>query len=730
MARLGQLLGPPDSTGPAVLDWHTGLDLATALPEYAVFTPWDSAPTLPYVGGSVDVVVLPSAGPARLAEARRVARHAVLMCSPAGLPELRLVWSGPTRRPGTPPIVNTGFPPWVRRVLVCAPRLPELDRQSGSRRMFDFVRLLTGGGVEVTFLAGTVEGQDRYAGLLRRMGVSVHTGAPHVIRSGRFDLVLIAFWHLAERLLPVLRANASGARVVVDSVDLEFVRRAGQAAVDPSGDDPGRRADDRRRELAAYAASDGVLVVSDDEARLLRAELPAPVPVSVVPDGEDITVGPLPFEQRRGVVFVANFWHPPNIDALDHLVHDILPTVDPAVLARHPLTVVGNGADRHTVEAIGRIPHSRLVGWVPSVLPYLHHARASVLPLRYGAGTKRKLIQALLAGTATVSTSVGTHGLPVRDRTHLLVADDPASFGTALTRLLTEPGLWRHLTTEGRRAMAARHDGAAVAKAFGTAIRAVSTRPVPRTVRPAAHTGRDDGRVLVAGIILAEQTNNGRAVITELGSAQRYAVEQRWASIGRPDADLAGAGVILTVPETTAKIPLLRRLLADVTVADYEFLVLCDDDVTLPAGFLDRFLDLQRRFGFALAQPARTENSYIDHPIVQRQPGVQARRTLFVESGPVVSAHRSALGHLLPFPAESPMGWGNEEIWSHRLHAAGLSLGIIDAVPVEHRLRPPTAHYRWEDAERGRAALLAAHTHRPLDECLRVLDVFAEEPPR
>jgi hypothetical protein len=76
------------------------------------------------------------------------------------------------------------------------------------------------------------------------------------------------------------------------------------------------------------------------------------------------------------------------------------------------------------------------------------------------------------------------------------------------------------------------------------------------------------------------------------------------------------------------------------------------------------------------------------------------------------------------------MGWGNEEIWSRRLDAAGLSLGIIDTVPVEHRLRPPAAHYRWEDAERGRVALLAAHAHRPIEECLRVLDVFAAESPQ
>ena len=50
-------------------------------------------------------------------------------------------------------------------------------------------------------------------------------------------------------------------------------------------------------------------------------------------------------------------------------------------------------------DAMVKAANVRLVGWVPSVLPYLHQARVSVVPLQYGAGTKRKLLQSLLVGT-------------------------------------------------------------------------------------------------------------------------------------------------------------------------------------------------------------------------------------------------------------------------------------------------------------------------------------------
>src|SRR5439155_5541514 len=118
-----------------------------------------------------------------------------------------------------------------------------------------------------------------------------------------------------------------------------------------------------------------------------------------------------------------------------------------------------------------------------------------------------------------------------------------------------------------------------------------------------------------------------------------------------------------------------------------------DDDIALPRGFLDAFLGLQGRTGLALAQPARTHDSYYDHPIVERQLGVQARRTRFVEIGPLVSMRRDAAALLLPFDERSPMGWGYDNLWPLILGRHGLGMGIIDATPVNHGLRKPTAEY-------------------------------------
>ena len=168
---------------------------------------------------------------------------------------------------------------------------------------------------------------------------------------------------------------------------------------------------------------------------------------------------------------------------------------------------------------------------------------------------------------------------------------------------------------------------------------------------------------------------------------------------------------------------MLNELLARQALADYDYLVLADDDVVFPRHFLDPFIALQAELGFALAQPARTPNSFIDYPIVERQRGAVARQTLFVEIGPVVRIHRSLFDVLLPFDQVSPMGWGYENVWSYQLAQRALKMGIIDAVPVDHSLRPPVHHYNWDEANNGRTVYLEQREHLPYGQCFRVIDV-------
>lgn len=166
---------------------------------------------------------------------------------------------------------------------------------------------------------------------------------------------------------------------------------------------------------------------------------------------------------------------------------------------------------------------------------------------------------------------------------------------------------------------------------------------------------------------------------------------------------------------------MLNRLLAKEKLDDYEYLIVCDDDVVVRRGWLDFFLELQAKHDIALAQPARTGNSWVDHPITRQVPTSECRFTRFVEIGPVVSIHRSLFASLLPFDITSPMGWGLDFVWPVTVGELGLNMGIIDAAPVDHSLRRPRRGYAAETASEEMDLLLSGQPHLTRDQAMVTL---------
>src|SRR5205085_5431536 len=118
----------------------------------------------------------------------------------------------------------------VKRALVCAYCPPQTDRDSGSRRVFDLIAFLQEAGWMVSFMSPNPMGDARYARALQQRSVAVYDGSissmEELIGTIHFDLALIAFWPIAELYLPVIRRVSPSTRVIVDSVDLHFLRDA------------------------------------------------------------------------------------------------------------------------------------------------------------------------------------------------------------------------------------------------------------------------------------------------------------------------------------------------------------------------------------------------------------------------------------------------------------------------------------------------------------------------
>jgi hypothetical protein len=231
-------------------------------------------------------------------------------------------------------------------------------------------------------------------------------------------------------------------------------------------------------------------------------------------------------------------------------------------------------------------------------------------------------------------------------------------------------------------------------------------------------------KVLACGIYLADRENWAAQAISELSLSRDHQLEQRWIAL-----DVTNSGkndlpnTVDTINRPTPKFTLLNGLLADLSC--FDTVLILDDDVKLPRRFLDRYLMLVTRYQFALSQPARTRDSYIDHSFTAQMPGLVARSTRFVEIGPVFCIDREAFEIILPFDAESPMGWGLDFVWPARVEKSGKRMGILDALPVSHSLRKPLTNYTRDRAEEDMNKLLAENDHLSQAEAFTLLEAYA-----
>jgi glycosyltransferase involved in cell wall biosynthesis len=369
------------------------------------------------------------------------------------------------------------------RALVGNYNIPEPDRDSGSQRIIDHVDLLRDLGYEVTFVTTQPLREDRHLHALRQRGVATYHGTPEqmdvLLTATHFDLALLAFWPTAELFLPAIRELSPETRVIVDSVDLHFLRHARRiyGAAEGGGLLDDRFGDQVISELNVYAASDAVLTVSEKEALLIDDLVNESGLSRVVADNEQLQLSARGFDERRGMVFVGSFRHAPNVDAVAYLCRDITPRLPASLLTEHPVAVVGDSLDERVADYGAGQPNVHMVGWVPTLEPYFEQARICVLPLLSGAGTKRKMIQALMLGTPVVGTSIAAEGLNLVDGRDVLIADDADAFVAAVERLSGDRELWERLRQNGRARALAAHGRDTSRQALARTIEAIRAVP-------------------------------------------------------------------------------------------------------------------------------------------------------------------------------------------------------------------------------------------------------------
>ncbi|HXE44416.1 MAG TPA: hypothetical protein VN635_04380 [Conexibacter sp.] len=233
-----------------------------------------------------------------------------------------------------------------------------------------------------------------------------------------------------------------------------------------------------------------------------------------------------------------------------------------------------------------------------------------------------------------------------------------------------------------------------------------ATLEPPRLARAARRKPPHTLRVLAIGVEREDRANLMPQARAEL---------QR----SRHDVELATCGV-----GGRGKFENLNALLDAHPLADHDWLLALDDDVALPRGFLDAFLFLAERFELKLAQPAHRRRSHAAWRVTRRRSGSVARETGFVEIGPVCAFHRDTFATLLPYP-RLQAGWGLDAHWAALARERGWKIGVIDATPIRHVMRPIADSYRRADAVAEGQAFLAERPYVTAAEAQRTLTTHA-----
>jgi glycosyltransferase involved in cell wall biosynthesis len=264
-------------------------------------------------------------------------------------------------------------------------------------------------------------------------------------RGQEFDVIVLSRHYIASAHLDTAREFATSALIVFDTVDLHFLREERLAELEGNAMGKAEARARREEELAMIRKADVTLVVSDVEQKLLH-ELVPESNVMIISNIHEPVPGGKPYAEREGLVFIGGFQHPPNTDAVLWYAQEILPHIRRR-LPGVKTTIVGSNVPA-TITALAR-EDLIIAGYVPDVKPYCTDCRVSISPLRYGAGVKGKVNQAMAHGLPVVGTATSIEGMHLRPGEDVLVADDPIAFADAVVRAYSDQQLWQKLAAAG-----------------------------------------------------------------------------------------------------------------------------------------------------------------------------------------------------------------------------------------------------------------------------------------
>lgn len=329
--------------------------------------------------------------------------------------------------------------------------LPAFDEDSGSLRMFEILDMMGEMGIKISFYPDNLDMKPKYRRALERLEIEVLSqdyGITHALTERQYDMVILSRVNIAHRYINLVRLLNPDARVYYDTVDIHYIRELRQAEIEKNDALKKHAAKTRQMELSNCLLSDVVFTVTEEDRRHLQQEIPS-VNCFVLPNIHRKHSAEMTWEKSEGLVFIGNYNHKPNQDAVFYFVDHVFPLIQ-VKIPEIRLYLIGSYMPDEMRALSEKHDAIEAVGWVEKVEPELAKRRVMISYLRYGAGMKGKIGQAMSIGLPVVSTAIGAEGMGLVDGETVLVGDDPKTFADKVCRAYLDKMVWERISRNGK----------------------------------------------------------------------------------------------------------------------------------------------------------------------------------------------------------------------------------------------------------------------------------------
>ncbi|MCJ8153624.1 glycosyltransferase [Chryseobacterium sp. SSA4.19] len=356
-----------------------------------------------------------------------------------------------------------------KNILIVDSQIPTFDKDSGSNRITEIAAFLAK-NYNVYLMnwlkpIPKVE-EKKYIQNFSNYNVIVYTpfinkygimrGKKHFLNkiSSNVDYIWCHRPEIYKYYLEFFREKMPQAKIIYDMVDIHFLRmeRGQEIHFDKK----------RKKEIEYYKnietelskQADKIVVISEQEKEFMMNFIDESK-LFTISNVHDLKVQPKempPFEKRAGIFFIGSFLHDPNVDAVRFLYNKILPIVWQS-LPNLKVFIIGHEVPEDILKMQSEL--FEVKGFVENIIPYYENCFASISPLRYGAGVKGKIGQALEYTLPIVTTNIGAEGMFLKNKVTALISDneDFKKFAENIIEICSNKTIWETLHNNSEKAI-------------------------------------------------------------------------------------------------------------------------------------------------------------------------------------------------------------------------------------------------------------------------------------